>query len=217
MAGADRLGSASAFVRAVTDFIFVEDAPAPADVILVPGSAHPEHVLRAAALYRGGYAPWMLPSGRYSIKTGRFAGVPAAYQGRFGGDYETEWAYMRAILLAEGVPEYAVLREDQATFTWENAQLSRRALEEKGVAVRRAILCCRAFHARRALLYYQAAFPEAELRVCPARTPGADRDDWFLTPAGRERVLGEVSRCGSQVGQVLADFLAREEKAAADR
>lgn len=217
MAGADSLGSASAFVRAVTDFIFVEDEPAPADVILVPGGSHPEHVLRAAALYRGGYAPWVLPSGRYSIKKGRFAGVPVAYQEQYGGDYETEWDYMRAILLAEGVPESAVLREDQATFTWENAQFSRRVMEARGLEARRAILCCRAFHARRALLYYQAAFPRADIRVCPARTPGEDRDDWFLTPAGRERVLGEVSRCGHQVGQVFADFLAREEKENANR
>lgn len=214
---AEGLGSAAAFVRAVTDFIFVEDDPAPAEVILVPGSAYPEHVLHAASLYRAGYAPWVLPSGRYSITTGRFAGVPEAFLGRFGGNYDTEWAYMRAVLTAEGVPESAVLREDQATYTWENAQFSRRVTDARGIRVRRALLCCRAWHARRALLYYQAAFPEAEILVCPAHVAGESREDWFRTPAGRERILGEVSRCGSQVGQVLADLIAREEKAGANR
>lgn len=192
-------GSAAAFLQAVTDFIFVENDPAPSDVILIPGSERTEHVLRAAALYRAGYAPFVLPSGRFSVKEGRFL-----------GDFDTEWACMRATLLAEGVPEHAILREDQATYTWENAQFSRRVADAQGLAVRRALLCCRAGHARRALLYYQAAFPEAEILVCPAQVEGEGRADWSRTAQGRARILGEVSRCGSQVAQVLEDFIARE-------
>ena len=39
---------AERFIRAVTEFVFVEDAPEKADVIFIPGSRKIHHVLRAA-------------------------------------------------------------------------------------------------------------------------------------------------------------------------
>lgn len=109
---------AQAFIRAVSDFIFVEDAPAPSDVIFVPGSAYPEHALRAAELYGQGMAEWVLPSGRYSLKADGFPGVPEAWRTRYPGHYETEWDYLRDVLTGADVPEQAILREDQARYTW---------------------------------------------------------------------------------------------------
>lgn len=198
---------AAGFIRAVSDFVFVEHAPAPADVIFIPGAAFPEHALRAAELYHMGMAPYVLPSGRFAKPVGHFAGVAEPFQADYPDAYETEWAFLRAVLLGAGVPDTAILREDQATYTWDNAQRSRQVTDELGLTVRRAILCCRAFHARRALLYYQAAFPEAEFLVCPAHVPGLNRDDWFLTPEGRERILGEVQRLGGQINDVFAMML----------
>ncbi|MGN0972212.1 MAG: YdcF family protein [Aristaeellaceae bacterium] len=198
---------AEGFVRAVSDFVFVEDAPAPSDVILIPGNSSPVHALRAAELYHQGMAKYLLPSGRYTKVVGHFAGVDSAWRERYSGDYETEWAYLRAVLEDAGVPEEAILRENQATYTWENAQLSRRVTDNMGLTVRRAILCCRSYHARRALMYYQAAFPEAEIRVCPASVPGFNREDWYLTAEGRAMILGEVRRLGDQVNEVFAMML----------
>lgn len=195
------------FIAAVGDFVFAEDEPQKSDVIFIPGSSHPEHALRAAELYHQGMADCLLPSGRYSIALGHFKGVPEKYRGDYPDEYETEWAFLRAVLLKAGVPENAILREDQATFTWENAQLSRRVTDGLGLCIRRALLCCRGFHARRALLYYQAAFPEAEIRVCPVSTPGEGREDWFTTAKGRQRIMGEVSRLGGQVDQVFEMML----------
>lgn len=196
------LGAAT-FVRAVTDFIFVEDQPRKSDVIFIPGASHPEHALRAAELYHQGMAAYVLPSGRYSVTLGRFKGVPEQFRQDYPDDYETEWAYLRAVLLKAGVPDAAILREDQATYTWENAQQSRRVCDGMGLQVSRAILCCRAFHARRAMMYYHAAFPETELLVCPAGVPGERRNDWYTNEKGRRRVLGEVRRLGSQVSEVF--------------
>ncbi|MBQ3156258.1 MAG: YdcF family protein [Clostridia bacterium] len=203
-AGAER------FIRAVTEFIFVEDQPEQADVILVPGSRKIENAIRAAALYRAGYAPYVLPSGRYATTYGRFLGVPERYQAEYPDAYETEWAFLRAVLRKHGVPDSAILREDQATYTWENAQKSRDVLQTAGLPCDTAILCCHAFHARRALLYYQAAMPKTRFLVCPAPTPGYTREDWFLTPKGRDRVLGEVQRLGSQVNEVFEMMLEEE-------
>lgn len=90
--------------------------------------------------------------------------APRTYEGRF----ETEWAFMRAVLMANGVPENAILREDEATFTYQNAIYSRRRTDAEKLTVRRALLCCMPIHARRAKMYYQTLFPETELLICPA-------------------------------------------------
>lgn len=205
---ADKLTmGAERYIRAVTDFVFVEDAPEKADVIFIPGSRKTEHAIRAAELYRGGYAPYVLPSGRYALARGCFAGVPERYRADYPEEYETEWAFLRAVLMKHGVPDSAILREDQATYTWDNAQRSRDVLLGMGLEPKTAILCPHAFHARRALLYYQAAMPRTRFIVCPTATPGYARDDWYLSEKGRARVLGEVARLGSQVNEVFSMML----------
>ena len=198
---------ADTFIRAVTDFIFVSDAPAKADVILIPGSRKVEHAIRAAELYRAGYAPWVLPSGRYTITQGYFEPLPEPLRSEYPDAYETEWHFLRAVLMKHGVPSHAILREDQATYTWQNAQRSRDVLQQAGIPCKTAILCCHAFHARRALLYYQAAMPQVRMLVCPADTPGYTSADWHLSEAGRACVLGEVARLGSQITDVFALML----------
>lgn len=198
---------AEAFIRAVNEFIFVKDEPQKADVIFIPGNSSPEHALLAADMYHQGYAPYLLPSGRYSKVVGRFAGVAEGWRSVYQGDYETEWDYLKDVLVRAGVPESAILREDQATYTWDNAVKSRAVTDAMGLRIRRAILCCRCMHARRALLYYQAAYPDTEILVCPAHIPGYDREDWYLTRDGQNMILGEVRRLGDQVNDVFAMML----------
>ncbi len=200
-AGAER------FIRAVTYFIFVEDQPEQADVILIPGSRKVEHAIRAAELYRAGYAPYVLPSGRYTISRGYFLPLPEPLCSEYPGEFETEWHFLKTVLMKHGVPEEAILREDQATYTWENAQLSRDVLKNAGIECKTAILCCHAFHARRALLYYQAAMPDTRFIVCPTAACGYARDDWYKSEKGRAKILGEVQRLGGQIGDVFSMML----------
>lgn len=182
------------YIEAVSRFIFVEDMPHASDVILIPGSSHDAHVLHAGSLYLSGYAPYLLPSGFHAFSKEAFDAVPG---------FASEWAWIRSILLSQGVPEHAILREDQSTFTWENAVFSRRATDAIGLDVRDALLCCRAHHARRALFYYQAAYPQARIHVIPVSDPDITRDNWYLTEHGRHTVLGEVRRLGSQVEEIF--------------
>ena len=63
------------FLKQIEDFMFIEDKPEKADVIFVPGNGYPQMAEKAAELYRNGFAPKILPSGRYSITAGRFTGV----------------------------------------------------------------------------------------------------------------------------------------------
>ena len=186
----------TSFWRAVTELVFIRDEPVPADVIFVPGSERRLHVDRAAELWKQGYAPWVLPSGCHAI--GQTLGIP---------DMPSEWAWMRRILLEQGVPDRVILREDRATYTWENAKFSRAVCDEHGLTVRRGLLCCKSYHARRALIYYQTAFPETVFSVCPADEPGFGPEDWFRTPEGRERILGEVRRLGDQITPQLKELI----------
>lgn len=185
------------FVDEYTDFVFLEDEPEKADIIFVPGSDQGDLARRAASLWKSGYAPYVLPSGKYAKLTGKFLADPTC---------ETEWEYFRRILRKEGVPEEAILREDTATFTYENALRSREVTDHMGLQVKTAILCCQAYHARRAKLYYQVCFPEAKILVCPAATRGISRENWFLTEEGTELVLNEVKHCGTQFHEIFAEF-----------
>lgn len=191
------------FYENISDFIFMEDVPKKADIILIPGGSYPSLPEKAAQLWRDGYAPWVLPSGRFSIKTGVFNGVKE-HPERYCLPYETEWDFMRDVLIQNGVNAAAILREDQSQWTKQNAQFSRRVTDEAGIQVNRALLCCKAFHARRAYMCYQLAYPQAEILVQPVVTGELRRENWFQSPYGIQRVLGELERCGSQFVQELS-------------
>lgn len=183
----------SEFLKKTEDFVFAEDKPEKADVIFVPGNGFPQMAERAAQLYKEGYAPYILPSGKYSITMGKFVGVQSRRE-IYDGDYETEWEFLKNVLMKNGVPKEAILREDQATFTYENAIYSRQVTDGKGIQVKNAILCCKTYHARRSLMYYQLLYPETRILVCPACPDGITRENWRETEDGVEAVTGEVDR-----------------------
>lgn len=207
------------FFDCITDFIFLENEPERADVIFVPGGNYPESAKRAAALFAMGYAPYVLPSGRYSKLTGHFIEPETDASHNTAGSHSTagspkkavshntEWEYLRDILLECGVPRSAILKEDRATFTWENAICSRRLLDSMGIEVRKGIIVCQAFHARRCSMYYQEQFPETELVVCPVVTKGITKTNWYLDETKIDIVLGEVERCGSQFHDIMKSKL----------
>ena len=194
------------WISDITDFIFLEDAPETADIIFIPGNGHALPSELAAQLYHGGYAPRILPSGRYAIGTSGFAGQKSGAR-RYEGAFETEWAFMRHILMENGVPDSAILREDEATYTYQNAIYSRKRTDAEKITVNHAIICCMPVHARRARMYYETLYPDAQLLVCPA--PGADltRENWLKTADGIDTVLGEMERCGGQFHDILKDLV----------
>ena len=185
-----------AFYQAITDFIFPEDEPERSDIIFIPGCRFPQVARRGAELFKMGLAPLILPSGRYAKNEG-------GYLGPFSDQLGSEWEMMRKILMEEGVGEEFILKEDKATFTYENAIFSRRVTDEMGLEISRAILCTQAFHSRRALLYYQQQFPETRFFVVPTVTEDISADNWFYDAGKTDRILGEVERIGQQFHCVL--------------
>lgn len=190
------------FINDITDFIFVENQPEKADVIFVPGSSFPENAEKAAAIWKAGYAPYVLPSGKYSIVNGKFSGVEVHAE-KYNGNYESEWDFLRDVLVKNGVEETAILREDQAEYTYQNALLSKAVLKNEGIEVNKAILCPKTFHARRSLMYYEYVFPNVEFFVCPAEAMGINRENWMRSNEGIQMVFGELKRCGEQFGGML--------------
>ncbi|NMH74771.1 YdcF family protein [Bacillus sp. RO2] len=172
----------------ITEFIFVETAVSPADVILVPGANHPPLMEKAADLYKQGMAPYVLPSSGYKSHVEM-----------------TEWEYLRNLALENGIPEEAILKEDKAQHTLENARFSLEVLHRNNIVPRKAIVVCKAGHARRSLLCYQAEFPkDCEFMVshCVDRY-GITKENWFLTDVGINRVMNEVKKIGTYFGDII--------------
>ncbi|MGN0353909.1 MAG: YdcF family protein [Muricoprocola sp.] len=185
----------------LTEFIFREDEPASADMIFIPGSGYGELAVRAAEIYKMGFASQIIVSGKYSVLLNEFAG-PISPEEYVGKKYHTESEFLAQVLMDHGVPESAIRKEEKATFTYENALRIRNMIEEEGVP-EKAILVCQAFHAKRSLMYFQLVFPETEFILCPAITQGITRDNWQDDPRKIDIVLGEVERCGSQFHDIM--------------
>ncbi|MDO5145763.1 MAG: YdcF family protein [Eubacteriales bacterium] len=185
----------------ITDYIFIEDELEKADAIWIPGCARPEHTEEAARLYREGYAPLLLPSGGFSKAQGRFQGVQKGGE-RYGTDFSCEADFLEAVLLKNGVPVHAIKKEREATYTLENAENTKKLLEKEGIALKKAILCCKAHHARRSHLYYSMVFPEVKILVHPTVVDGISRESWHQTEEGRRTVFGELSRMGQQLAMM---------------
>ena len=195
------------FLNMDTDYIFVEHPPAKADILFIPGSNAAALGERAAALWREGYAPVVIPSGKYSILTGRFGGVQDEPE-QYPGPYATEAEFLTDVLVKNGVAPEAVWPEPEATYTYENAICSRRLTDARGLTVEKAILCCKPYHARRALLYYQLLYPNCEFLVCPCRST-VTAANWYTTEEGMKLVLGEMERCGGQFYDIMAEILGK--------
>lgn len=184
-------------IRDITSFVFVEDQPELADAIMVVGGSYPEAAEAAADLWKQGYAPYVLIGGGVSIKTGKFPG-PRSKQEIYCKEYQTEFDFYQDVLQINGVPDEAVFGENRSGFTRENALFARQVAEEHGISLKKVLLICKAFHARRCLMFYQAAFPAVDFRVIPFDGFGISKENWHQSEYGIRRVLGELKRCGEQ-------------------
>ena len=190
------------FIEQISEFIFAEDEPEKADIIFIPGNGYSQMAEKAAALYGENYASFVLPSGKYSITVGKFGGVLSG-QERYNGNYRTEWDFLKDVLIKNHVPDEVILKEDQATFTWENSRFSREVTDKADIEIKKALLCCKNYHARRSLMYYQRAYPEVEFRVGPCCVDGVTKENWMNSEEGIQSVLGEVQRIVTQFSLMM--------------
>jgi len=182
-------------IKDISNFIFMSDIPEKSDIIFVPGTSKSAIIEKAAQLYCSGYAEYVLPSGMYSSNVGRFA-TENIDNPCYGGEYATDFEYCKYILMENGVPERAIIREEHAKNSMENAKFSANVLKELDMEVKKAILCCQSFHARRAFMSYVCHFPNTEILVVPTDTQGITQKNWYLHEKGYQKVMNELSKCG---------------------
>lgn len=206
-------------IPAISDFVFAScplpnDAP-PVDFLLVLGAPHIELMERAAGAFLEGRARRMIACGKHGASSGRVMAekLPQRYQ----HPYDTEAEMMASILQEMGVPQGAIEEERESTNISENIRFGLRIVraaweEEKGKASSYDVheghdelsigICCQAFCARRVLMTFSSIAEEeldgfeASCILFPANTQNITKGNWFLSPYGRARVLGELQRCG---------------------
>ncbi len=196
----------NSIIMDISNFIFVSNEPEKVDVIFLPGGSNPEQPEYAAELYHKGFAKWLIPSGGISINSDKWHGVRSKVD-IYNGDYQSDCEFFTDVLIKNGVPANAIIGEYEAGYTRDNAFLSQKVVNEKGIEINTAIIVCKAFHARRCLMLYQMAFPEVFLKVCPVHCYNITKDNWFETEEGINRVLGELSRCGNQFVGDIKEYL----------
>lgn len=177
----------------ISELIFVKTEIQVADIILVPGGSHPQLMEKAVELYKQGLAPYILPSGSYNPK------LP---------EYNSEWEFLKSIGVKLGIPEEKILKEDQAKHTFENARFSWKLIKENKLPVKKAILVCKAYHSRRALLTYQSVFPN-DIEFCVAYVPDKReirKDNWFLDEEKTKIVMSEVVKIGKYFEPFIKKF-----------
>ncbi len=179
-------------------FIFMSEEPCKTDLILIPGAPIKELAFHGADLYKKGYAPRILATGKFYEKYSnleeefeRFTHNPKDSLGK-----ETEAEFLKELLMENGVPEDAIILEKESMSTFENAKNAAKMIAAMEPKVEHIILCCQAFHARRALMTFQSELRDVKITVCPVVTRGISIDTWMDTLKGYNLVLGELKKCG---------------------
>lgn len=155
------------------------------------------------------YAKYIVPSGKYSIKYGKFLGVKSQIE-KYNEDYLTECEFYVNVLKKNGVSEQVILQEDESQCTADNARFTRKIVGEKQIHMDKAIICCKGFHTRRCLMFYQFYFPDTEFIIVPIAGPegiNTTKDNWYKTDIGLKRVLGELSKLGTQFVPEFQQFM----------
>lgn len=196
----------SRIITDISNYIFISDTPAVADVIFLPGGRHPQQPEYAARLYQEGYAKWIIPSGAMGVKWDVWPGV-ADKADIYTGNYRSECEFFIDVLTKNGVSRDAIIPEDKARHTRDNAFLSKEAIDKRGIQIKTALIVCKEFHARRCLMLYQMAFPDVTFKVCPVNCSNITKENWYKSERGINRVMGELARCGNQFVGDVKDYL----------
>jgi len=178
--------------ESISDFIFMEDEMGKADVILVAGGSKPQLALRAAELYKAGYSDYIAISGGENTKI-----APVR-----------EYEFLSRIAKKAGVPSTAIIKEDRARNTVENAKFSYEACLKRGIDVKKAILVCKTTHSRRAYLTYKLNFPnDVEFLISPIIDDrNITKDNWIQDQTKIEKVMEEVEKIGKYFPDMIKEL-----------
>lgn len=131
-------------LNAADSLLMIRQKPCKADVIVVLGGENKTRAAKVIELYRQGYAPRILVTGR------------------------NEEMLIVQDLTANGVPEYAILQEPFATSTYENAVFTLPMLQR--LNAKKVLLVTSWYHSRRALNNFRKISETVEFVSTPTDT-----------------------------------------------
>lgn len=122
------------YLKLIWKYLTIETPLLPADAIVVGGSNDTGTAIKAAELWRSGYAPVIVFSGYQQPNTD-----------------QTEANILASVAQEHGVPDSAIILESKATHTGQNITLSRDVLEDNGIDYSKTILVHKPYMTRRFL------------------------------------------------------------------
>ena len=171
-------------LQVIWDYLGMHQAPEKADVIVGFGNFNTNIPRRAAELYHQGLAPVVLFTGGLGRNTEGLLPEPEAV--RFA-----------RVAMECGVPEEAILTEQESTNTAENILFTRRLLENRGIPHDRILGVHQPFMERRITAAMGVYWPEQAFRATSPQTSIAD----YLADAQRQGVTENAA-----VSVIVGDF-----------
>lgn len=173
-------------LQVLWDYMRLDTPPAPADVIVAFGCYDEQIPLRAAELYRQGFAPRVVFSGGLGRNT----------DGLFS---TTEAARFAAIARDAGLPESAIVLEDRSKNSAENLLFTQKLLAARAIPARRVLAVHKPYMERRLFAAAAVYWPAAELAVTSPQVTIAEHiraaEAVGMTERGViETVVGDVQR-----------------------
>ena len=173
----------SPFVWWLAEPLRIAEPPRPADAVVVfaggvgesgrAGGGVQERIGKAVELYRDGMAPRLIISSGFVFSL-------------------REAQVMKAIAIANGVPESAIILEERAANTYENVVFTARILAHEGW--RTVLLVSSPYHMRRALLTWRKAAPDVTVIATP--------------PAASQFYMHERGASAEQIRGLLQEYVA---------
>ena len=152
------------------------DPPSKSDIIIVLAGERGERVLHGVELFKKGYADKILFSGGSIVN--------------FPDGQKITWAgLMKDYAIRLGVPETAIILQDESRSTQEDALFSFKLLKDRHLSS--VMLVTSPYHSRRAYIIFKKIFKDIEIHSAPVANSWYDAESWWKSFKGRYQVVRE--------------------------
>lgn len=174
-------------LTAVGEFLIVQDAPHPADAIVVLSGSLPDRILEAVDLYQAHWAPRIVLTREEPLP-----GIDAL-RAR-GGTLQEHHEQNFSAAVQLGVPTNAIfVMPMPSSSTFAEVEALMRYLRD--LQVRSILLVTSKAHARRAtIIFRHVAGNTVQISVCPSRYDPFAADSWWQNRAFARRVVIEYGK-----------------------
>lgn len=189
----------------IWDYMHLHHALKKGDAIVVLGNRDTRVAEYAAQLFLDGWAPFLVFSGSGSAHNHK----PGREQ--FAGSTEAE--VFAGIARAKGVPDEAIIIENEAQNTGQNYEFTIKTLKQKGIEPKTVIIVQKPYMERRAYATGKVWWPDLELIVVSPpislqdypNESNSEGEHWIHTMVGDLQRIKEYPAKGFQIEQEMPD------------